>query len=166
MRESLLKSIDTSLYAGMRAEAQKIPRRRVHHCLHASPDDPVQRLVVDMEPGTYIRPHRHRMSPKWELFLCLAGSGSVLLFDDAGVLTEKVAIGASGSRYGVEIPAGVWHTLIIEEVGTLLVEVKPGPYAVLPEEDFAPWAPAEGEAAAAEFEAALHALPIGGAVTL
>ncbi|PKN22120.1 MAG: hypothetical protein CVU68_05270 [Deltaproteobacteria bacterium HGW-Deltaproteobacteria-3] len=125
----MLKSIDSSLHAGLRVEAQKIPRRRVHHCLHASPDDPVQRLVVDMEPGTYIRPHRHRMSPKWELFFCLAGSG-------------------------------------FEEVGTLLVEVKPGPYAVLPEEDFAPWAPAEGEAAAAEFEAALHELPVGRAVTL
>ena len=106
------------------------------------------------------------MSPKWELFFCLAGSGSVLLFDEAGLLTEKVAIAASGSRYGVEIPVGIWHTLIIEEVGTLLVEVKPGPYAVLPEEDFAPWAPAEGEAAAAEFEAALHELPVGRAVTL
>ncbi len=161
-----MKSIDTALYEGLRAEAQKTPRRRVHHCLHASPDDPVQRLVVEMEPGTYIRPHRHRRSPKWELFLCLAGRGSVLLFDDAGRLTEKVAIVVGGPRYGVEIPAGVWHTLIIDERGTLLVEIKPGPYAPLPEEDFASWAPAEGEAVATEFEAALHGLPVGKAVLL
>jgi cupin fold WbuC family metalloprotein len=160
-----MKSIDTALYEGMRAEAQKTVRRRVHHCLHESPDDPVQRLVVEMEPGTYIRPHRHKKQGKWELFLCLAGSGSVLLFDDAGLLTEKVAIGAGGPRYGVEIPAGVWHTLIIEEPGTLLVEIKPGPFAPLPEEDFAPWAPAEGEAVAAGFEAALHGLSVGKAGT-
>ena len=160
-----MKSIDTALYEGMRVEAQRTSRRRVHHCLHVSQDDPVQRLVVDMEPGTYIRPHCHRTPAKWELFLCLAGRGSVLLFDDAGLLTEKVAIGAGGPRYGVEIAAGVWHTLIIEEPGTLLVEIKPGPYAVLPEEDFAPWAPAEGEAAAAGFEAALHGLAVGKAVT-
>lgn len=166
MREPLLKSIDTALHAGMRVEAKRTPRRRVHHCLHESSDDSVQRLVVDMEPGTYIRPHSHRTPPKWEFFLCLAGRGAVLLFDDAGLLTEKVAIGAGGPRFGVEIPAGVWHTLIIEEAGTLLVEVKPGPYAPLPEEDFAAWAPAEGEEAAAEFEAALHALPVGRAVTL
>lgn len=159
-----MKSIDTALYEGMRAAAQRTARRRVHHCLHVSPDDPVQRLVVEMEPGTYIRPHRHKKQEKWELFLCLAGSGSVLLFDDAGRLTEKAAIGAGGSRYGVEIPAGVWHTLIIEEPGTLLVEIKPGPFAPLPEEDFAPWAPAEGEAAAAGFEATLHGLAVGKAV--
>ncbi len=161
-----MKSIDTALHGAMRAEAQKTVRRRVHHCLHESLDDPVQRLVVVMEPGTYIRPHRHRQPAKWELFFCLAGSAAVLLFDAAGQLTDKIAFGAGGSRYGVEIPAGVWHTLIIQEPGTLLVEIKPGPYAPLPEEDFAPWAPAESEAAATGFEAALHDLSVGVAVTL
>jgi len=159
-----VKRIGAAMHEALRAEAQRVPRRRVHHCLHESPDDPVQRLVVDMEPGTYIRPHRHAQSPKWELFFCLAGSAVVLLFDDAGLLTDKLALAASGSCYGVEIPAGVWHTLIIEEPGTLLVEVKPGPYVSLPEKDFAPWAPAEGEAAAAGFEAALHGLSVGKAV--
>ncbi|MDG4474990.1 WbuC family cupin fold metalloprotein [Thiovibrio frasassiensis] len=159
-----MKRIDAALYEGLRAEAQRAPRRRVHHCLHESQDDPVQRLVVDMEPGTYIRPHRHGQSPKWELFFCLVGRAAVLLFDDAGLLTEKLALAATGPCYGVEIPAGIWHTLIIEERGTLLVEIKPGPYAVLPEEDFAPWAPAEGEPGAAGFEAALQVLPVGKAV--
>jgi len=160
-----MKNIDTALFEGMRAEAQRTPRRRVHYCLHESPDDPVQRLVVEMEPGTYIQPHCHRTPAKWELFLCLAGSASVLFFDDAGRLTEKIAIVAGGPRYGVEIPAGVWHTLIIEEPGTLLMEIKPGPYAPLPQEDFSPWAPAEGEAVAAGFETALHGLVVGKAVT-
>lgn len=85
----------------------------------------------------------------------------MLLFDDAGQLTEKFALAAGGPRYGLEIQPGVWHTLISEASGTLLVEIKPGPYAPLPEEDFAPWAPAEGEATAAGFAAALHALPVG-----
>ena len=164
MREPFLKIIDSALHARMRAEAQRIPRRRVHHRLHESPDDPVQRLVVVMEPGTYIRPHRHKKQEKWEFFLCLAGSAAVLLFDDTGRLTEKVTVGGGGPCYAVEIPVGVWHTLIIEEPGTLLAEIKPGPYAPQPEEDFAPWAPAEGEATATGFEAALHGLSLGKAV--
>lgn len=161
-----MKIIDTTLYRTMRRAAQASPRRRVHHCLHESPEDTVQRLVVDMEPGTYIRPHRHKNPAKWELFIVLAGSAAVLLFDDTGLLTERIDIHGAGPRYGLEIPSGLWHTLIIEEPGTLLLEVKPGPYAPLNDEDFASWAPAEGEPGAAAYEAALHGLAVGTAVNL
>jgi len=37
--------------------------------------------------------------------------------------------------YGVHIPSGQWHTLEVMETGTVIFEVKDGPYAPLGEED-------------------------------
>ncbi|HIJ77941.1 MAG: WbuC family cupin fold metalloprotein [Desulfobulbaceae bacterium] len=159
-----MKLIDCLLYEKMRAEAEVSARKRVHYCLHASADDAVQRLVVAMEPGTYIRPHRHADPLKWELFIALKGRAAVLVFDGEGVVRSVVELAANGAAPAVEIPAGAWHTLIIKEPGTLLVEVKPGPYQPLPAEDFARWAPPEGDPAAIRFEQMLHRLAVGAAV--
>ena len=159
-----MKLIDRTLYEKMNVAAKDAPRKRVHHCLHPGPEDAVQRLVVDMEPGTYIRPHRHLASPKWELFIVLKGRAVVLIFDEQGVVTECVELATKGDVSAVEIPAGAWHTLISKEPGTLLVEVKPGPYHPLPEEDFAPWAPPENSQEATSFEKMLNQLGVGGAV--
>jgi cupin fold WbuC family metalloprotein len=46
-----------------------------------------------MEPGTYIRPHRHRHT--FELLLPLKGRFVVLNFDDHGVVTNRVGLGES-----------------------------------------------------------------------
>ena len=37
--------------------------------------------------------------------------------------------------YGVNIPKGTWHTIEVLESGTVIFEVKDGPYAPLGEED-------------------------------
>ena len=37
--------------------------------------------------------------------------------------------------YGIHIPAGQWHTLEVLESGTMIFEVKDGPYTPLEEED-------------------------------
>jgi cupin fold WbuC family metalloprotein len=156
-----MKLIDRTLYENMHAAAKDAPRKRVHHCLHPAPEDAVQRLVVDMEPGTYIRPHRHFASPKWELFIVLKGRASVLIFDEHGLVTECVELAAKGDTQAIEVEAGAWHTLISKEPGTLLVEVKPGPYHPLPEDDFASWAPPENDQASIRFEEMLHWLAVG-----
>lgn len=57
---------------------------------------------------------------------------------------------AAGPSRALEIPAGTWHTAVALEPGTVLFEIKPGPYSPLAGNDFAAWAPAEGEAGTAE----------------
>ncbi len=121
------------------------PRRRLNDNLHATPDDPVQRLFIAMEPGSYVRPHRHRPD-RFELFVGVRGRLVVLTFDDAGrVLTrdEVTPGGAADSLAAAEIRGGTWHTVIALEPGSTFLEVKQGPYAPLPDKDFAAWAPAE-----------------------
>jgi len=117
-------------------------RRRDNLNIHSAHNDPIQRLVIALEPGSYVRPHRHRTDPKWELMTRLSGLAVLLTFDDSGTVRDRVVMDSKSPI--VEIPADTWHTLLAIEPGTLILEVKPGPYSPLPPGDFAPWAPAEG----------------------
>lgn len=134
------------------AHAAASERRRQNLNLHTDLADPVQRLCNAFEPGTYVRPHRHVAADRWELFIALSGSVWVLTFADDGTVRERVTVSATGPVIAVEIPAGTWHALAAEAAGTVLFEVKPGPYAALTDKDFAPWAPAEGDPRCAAFE--------------
>lgn len=145
-----MKRLTTDTLATLRAEAVASPRRRKNFNLHASPDDPIQRLCNAFEPGTYVRPHRHG-TDVWELFLVLGGRAAVLIFDNAGCVTERTELQASGETQAVELPPGVWHSLVALAPNTVLFEVKPGPYRPTGENDFAAWAPKEGALGADAF---------------
>jgi len=136
--------------ARLAAEAQAAPRRRKNRNLHTRLDDPVQRLLNALEPGTYVRPHRHEAPAKWELLTILSGRAVLLILSDDGVVQQRVELGDATPV--VEIPPATWHTLAALEPETVLLEVKPGPYVPTAPSDFAAWAPEEGSAAAADLE--------------
>ncbi len=139
-----LKLLDERILEPLAAAAGSSERRRSHYNLHPSLDDPVQRFCIAAGPESYFRPHRHRAPEKWELFLALGGAAAILLFDSKGAVLEKEIISAAGPVRAAEVPPGSWHGLAVLERGTVLFEVKPGPYASLNDKDFAPWSPAEG----------------------
>jgi len=146
---SRVKTIARADLVALSAQAAASSRRRQNLNLHPALDDPVQRLLNAFEPGTCIRPHRH--TGKWELFARLTGRVALLTFDDAGVVQARAELDAGTPI--AEIPADTWHTLVALESGTVLLEVKPGPYAPLAPAGFAPWAPPEGSNAAVTLEA-------------
>lgn len=150
MTAGKLRFIDRDLVAELHAKAVTSPRLRTHYNLHASHEEPIHRMCMAMEPGTYIRPHRH--PDKWELLLIVCGEMLVLTFDAAGKLLTRTLLSAGGYTYGVESPAGTWHAVATLAPSTVVFECKPGPYVPTPERDFAPWAPPERHAHAAEFE--------------
>ena len=145
-----MKRLTADILIALRAEAAASPRRRKNFNLHASPDDPIQRLCNAFEPGTYVRPHRHGIDV-WELFLVLGGRAAVLIFDNEGRVTERTELQANGEIQVAELPPGVWHSLVALAPNTVLFEVKPGPYRPTGENDFAAWAPPEGATASAAF---------------
>jgi cupin fold WbuC family metalloprotein len=65
----------------------------------------------------------------------LRGSIIVIFYDDNKIPVEQHLISPKQGVYGVHIPAGQWHTLEVKESGTVIFEVKDGPYAPLGEED-------------------------------
>ena len=137
----MFKLIDKKLMNNLTEEAKQAARLRTHYNLHSSLDAPIHRLCIAAEPDTYMRPHRHQ--DKWELLVLLKGQASLILFDDDGTVIEKLYL-SENSTSVIEIERGVWHVFYSEISGTILLEVKAGPYIPISSKDFAYWAPEEG----------------------
>lgn len=141
-----LKRLDQALFDAVAAEARSSARLRRNHNLHAEPEL-VQRFLNVMQPGTYVRPHRHlRPSPGegFECFLVLQGAMGVLLLDPGGAVIQQLHLDAKGPLRGVEIPEGVFHTLVALAPDTVMFEIKQGPYQPASDKDFLGAFPAEG----------------------
>ena len=147
--------INRKLAAEVSEEAKKSARLRKNLNFHADYADPVNRMLNAFEPGTYVRPHKHESPGKCEVFLILTGKALALQFDDAGLIVEHAILDNSKGVYGVEIPPRTWHAIISLTSGTVLYEVKPGPYAPIDDKNFAPWAPPEGSPEAASYLASM-----------
>ncbi len=98
-----IRVIDQPTIAGLALEAEHSPRKRSHLLLHSGPDDQVQRLLIVLQPGSYVRPHRH--SEQWEVLILLRGRGQLLQFSENGALLccSEVSVAAPI----VQIPTGV-----------------------------------------------------------
>ncbi len=140
-----MKIIDNRLLDETTVRAKESPRLRMNYNFHEQPDDPVNRLLNALEPGTYLRPHRHLHPDKTEIFLLLRGRMALFTFDSEGQVTKTLILDPSEGVYGAEVEPGIWHGLLVLESGTVLYEVKEGPYSPLLPENFAPWSPAPEE---------------------
>jgi cupin fold WbuC family metalloprotein len=136
--------VDHRQIAELATRARAVPRKRTHLLLHEGLADPVQRLIIVLQPTTYVRPHHH--SRQWEMLVLQQGRGNLLIFDDNARLMDRIELSPRSSV--VQIPIGVWHGFVVLEPNTAVLEIKPGPY--LPNE-FADWAPEEGDATATDF---------------
>lgn len=138
-----MKIINQNRLDQLSKDAAASERLRKNLNMHDDYADPCQRLFNAMEPGTYIRPHRHVDPPKAECFMAVRGKITLITFDDKGAVEQVVPFGAGCDAVAIELPPGAWHTLIVLEPGSIFFETKPGPYAPLSDKDFAPWSPAE-----------------------
>jgi cupin fold WbuC family metalloprotein len=111
-----------------------------------------------MEPASYIRPHRHLRDPKPESFIGLRGRLALLIFADDGQVEEVIPFGPQEDTFGVDLPAGIWHTVVCLEAGSVFFEPKPGPFVPIYDKDLAPWAPEAESAEAGGYLEKLRAL--------
>jgi cupin fold WbuC family metalloprotein len=145
--------IDRALIEQKIEDAKKNIRKREIHNFHSSDQDALHRMLNSIQPGSYIRPHRHLDPPKDEAFVLLKGSAGFVIFDaEQGMRKKEFALlDYNRGTYGIDIRAGVWHTLFSLEPDTVLYEVKPGPYMPLPDKDFAPWSPHDNSPEGVDF---------------
>ena len=139
----MIKIIDMALLQDLSSKARANPRLRQNYNIHDSYEEPCQRLLNAMEPGSYIRPHRHLMDPKPESFIAVRGKFLLLIFTDNGEVVRKIPFGAGEETVGVDVPPGIWHTIISLREGSVFYEAKPGPFSPINRQDFAQWAPEE-----------------------
>jgi cupin fold WbuC family metalloprotein len=141
-----MKIITHEVLDRLSLEASGSERLRKNLNLHDDYADPCQRLFIAMEPGTYVRPHRHTDPPKPECFMAVRGKLALLVFDDDGEVKQVIPFGDGCDTLAIDLPAGEWHSIIVIEPGSVFFETKPGPYVAMSDKDFAPWAPEENTA--------------------
>lgn len=136
-------------------QAQCSLRKRQHHNIHESYSARCQCLFNAIEPGSYIRPHRHDTDSKDELLIAVRGVMALVTFNEQGKVIEVRRFGADknekGLGIGVELSAKTWHTVIALEPGCILLEVKEGPFNPDLPKDLATWAPDEGTEAVNDY---------------
>jgi cupin fold WbuC family metalloprotein len=147
-----LKRLDAALLDDLSRQALTSPRLRDNYNFHPRPDDHVQRLCIALEPDSYVRPHRHPEADKWEFLVALRGRVLLLLFDDDGCVTERLTLQPTGDVTGLEIAPNTWHTLLAEDSGTVVLEVKQGPYIPVSFSNFADWSPRESSSDVARYQ--------------
>lgn len=133
------------------AQARANPRLRKNYNLHPSDDFCSHRLFNAIEPGSYIRPHRHLDPTKDETFVIIRGVLGVIIFDDKGGVAVTARLAPAGESIAVDIPQGQFHTAVSLAPGTIFFEAKAGPYLPLAEAEKPSWAPEDGTPAAVDY---------------
>ena len=116
--------------------SRQSPRLRMIQQVQRSEGAPVQRLLNAMQPGTYIRPHRHPESGASETVVMIQGRLGIVIFDPRGKIVERIEL-QTGDL--VDLQAGVWHTMVCLAPDTVIAEFKRGPYDSNTDKEFASW---------------------------
>ena len=126
--------ITQALLDNLTAKAQGSPRLRMNLDLRNSVEDTSQRMLNAIEPGSEVPIHRHRHTS--ETVVCLRGRIVEEFYDELErICTEAIVLSPNSPTVALNIPAGQWHTVRSLESGTVILEVKDGPYEPISPED-------------------------------
>ena len=150
--------INRQLLDELSEEARRLPRLRKHRNFHAADNDPCHRLIIAIEPGSYIPPHCHMDRNKDETISIVRGRIGMLFFDTDGKVCSQLLLEAGGETQGVTIPAGMFHSLLALESGSVFLEAKAGPYLPPADNERPAWAPLENTPQAPAYLASMQAL--------
>ena len=125
--------ITQALLDDLTAQAKASPRLRMNRDLRNSPEDQSQRMLNAIEPGSPLPIHRHPKTS--ETVVCLRGRLVEEFYSDDGKLVDSIELAPGSDVVGLNIPIGQWHTVRALESGTVIMEVKDGPYEPTGSED-------------------------------
>jgi glucose-6-phosphate isomerase len=136
--------VDQKIIDVLKRRALQAPTRRFRLCLHHSPDEVVQEMVIVHCRDNYSRPHRHTTPSSCTIF---EGELSVFLFDEDGKVTRRIDLGVreSGKPFSLRIGAGVWHVPVCRSEQLVFYETMTGPFRRESANDWAPWSPDEDD---------------------
>lgn len=124
--------INDQLLDDILEKAKESPRLRMNMDMRNSSADMSQRMLNVLLPGTVVPIHRHRLTA--ETTMIIRGKLFMVFYDSMGTQTERYLLDPTIGNYGVQIPAGQWHSVEVIEPSTIF-EVKDGPYSPLEPED-------------------------------
>ena len=104
-------------------------RLRQNFDLRNSASDTSQRMLNALLPGTEVPIHRHEETA--ETVVCLMGKLEEIFYEEVGDGTFREIshqqLSPHEGLYGMQIPAGVWHTVHVIEP-SVIFEAKDGAY--------------------------------------
>ena len=128
------EKITQGLMDDLTAKAKASPRLRMNLDLRNSDQDGSQRMLNAIEPGSPLPIHRHRKTS--ETVVCLRGRLVWEFYDELErTCTERVELRPGGPVVALNVPIGQWHTVHALESGSVILEVKDGPYEPIGPED-------------------------------
>ena len=151
MKNQTIKFLTQEVLDNQAKAAAIAPRLRKNYNLHHETER-VQRFVNVLQPGTYVRPHCHDRDETvngFELFVVLQGEVALMVFDEQGNIQTAFRICDGGDVHGVELPEGVFHTLVALAPDSVILEIKEGPYDRQSDKVFLNQFPQEGTPEAA-----------------
>ena len=115
-------------------EAKASPRLRMNMDLRNSDADQSQRMFNAIEPGSPLPIHRHQKTS--ETVVCLRGRLVWEFYDELErICTERIELSPNGQVVALNVPAGQWHTVKALESGSVILEMKDGPFEPTGPED-------------------------------
>ena len=125
----LFMLINNDFINALLAQAKESPRLRQHYDLRNSTADTSQRMLNALLPGTEVPVHRHEETA--ETVVCLVGKLEEIFYEEVGDGTfreiSRQQLSPREGLYGMQIPAGVWHTVHVIEP-SVIFEAKDGAY--------------------------------------
>ena len=119
--------ITQALLDNLTEQAKASPRLRMNYDMRNSDKDQSQRMLNAIEPGSPIPIHRHQKSS--ETVVCLRGKLVWEYYDELErICTERIELSPNSPIVALNVPQGQWHTVKALESGSVILEVKDGPY--------------------------------------
>ena len=140
-----IQVINDHLLSVLHWKAKENERLRMNFDLRTTAEDTSQRMLNALEPGTHVPIHRHLKTA--ETVICLEGCLDWVFYEelpnmDAGgpvhdgeTATDETAFAEVArfricpreQKYGIQIPKGAWHSIVVHEPSTIF-EAKDGAY--------------------------------------
>lgn len=140
-----IQVLDKDLLSALHERAVDSPRLRMNFDLRTTAEDGSQRMLNALEPGTHVAIHRHLKTA--ETVICLEGcldwvfyeelpnmdaggpvhDGEVAADESCFVETARFRVCPREGQYGIQVPLGAWHSVVVHEPSTIL-EAKDGAY--------------------------------------
>ena len=126
--------ITQALLDNLTAQAKASPRLRMNYDLRDSEQDQSQRMLNAIEPGSPLPIHRHQKTS--ETVVCLRGRLVWEFYDELERrCTDRIELTPNGPVVALNVPIGQWHTVHSLESGSVILEVKDGPFEPIRPED-------------------------------
>lgn len=140
-----IQLINNNLLSELHQKAKENERLRQNYDLRTTPEDTSQRMLNVFEPGTHVPIHRHLKTS--ESVICVEGCLDWVFYDElptgdtggpvhdgetatdetAFVETARFRVCPREKLYGIQIPKGAWHSIVVHEPSAIF-EAKDGAY--------------------------------------